>query len=188
MKRLALLLLLSCAIVSAAEESSSPAEPSVLWKWANFAILAVGLGYLMGKMLPPFFANRTSEIQKGIAEAQVMKRDAEKRAAEMEARLKTLGADIENFKAQSAAEMHQEGERIRQDTAAQIKRIEEQAAAEIESAGKTARRELRDYAAGLAFELAEQRIRASLDSATEGSIVESFVNDLKRQPSKGTNN
>ena len=118
----------------------SAGNPDEIWKWANFGILAVGLGYLMAKQLPPLFSSRSKEIQKGISESQQMKQDAERRAAEMDARLAALGADIEKFRVQSGAEMRQEGERISRDTAAQIKKIEEQAAVEIEAAGKTARR------------------------------------------------
>jgi F-type H+-transporting ATPase subunit b len=180
MKRLLLLTVLACASLSAAE-SNATEEASSMWKWANFAILAVGLGYLMVKNLPPFFRSRTGEIQKGISEAQQMKRDAEKRAAEMDARLKALGADVENFRANASVEMKQESERIRQETATQIKRMEEQSAVEIESATKTARRELKEYAADLALELAEQRIRGRLDGPTESALVDGFVTDLSSQ-------
>src|SRR6476660_6357588 len=101
MKRLLLIALFVCANLSAAEAEASE-EPSAVWRWANFAILAAGLGYLMSKHLPPFFRSRTGTIQKGIAEAQQMKLDAEKRAAEMAEKLKSLGADVENFRANAA--------------------------------------------------------------------------------------
>jgi F-type H+-transporting ATPase subunit b len=183
MKRLLLIAVLACANLSAAESAASD-EPSPVWKWANFVILAAGLGYLMSKHLPPFFRSRTGEIQQGIAEAQQMKRDAEKRAGEMDAKLKALGADVENFRKNAAVEMKQESERIRQETAVQMQRLEDQAAVEIESATKTARRELKQYAADLALELAEQRIRARLDEPTESALVDGFVSDLSKQGSK----
>jgi F-type H+-transporting ATPase subunit b len=187
MRRLLLVALLACATLSAAESNASD-EPSPIWKWANFAILAAGLGYLMSRHLPPFFRSRTGEIQKGIAEAQQMKSDAEKRAAEMAEKLKALGADVENFRVNAAAEMKQESERIRQDTAAQMQRLEDQAAVEIESATKTARRELKQYAADLALELAEQGIRARLDGPTESALVDGFVSDLSAASKQGSKN
>ena len=110
-----------------------------------------------------------------------MKRDAEKRAADMDARMNALGAEIDKFRAQSRAEMEQEGERIRLETARQIEKLQQQAEQEIESAGKNARRDLKNYAAELAVNLAEQRIKNRLDSATEIGLVEGFVDDLKRQ-------
>lgn len=185
MKRALILVILSAATLAAAD-TASPAEISPVWKWANFAILAVLLGYGMAKGLPPLFKSRTKEIQQGISEAQQMKQDAEKRSAEMDARLNALGADIERFRTQSAAEMQQEGERISRETAAQIKKIEQQAAVELESVGKTARRQLKEYAAELALGLAEERLRARIDSATESALVDDFVRDLERQSSQKT--
>lgn len=192
MKRLLLIPLFAVALV-AQEPAETKAgqsggeksgELSPIWKWANFGILAVGLGYLMGKHLPGVFASRSTEIQKGISESQKMKQDAEQRSAEMDARLNALGADIEKFRTQSAAEMQQEGERISRDTAAQIQKIEQQAAAEVESAGKTARRQLKEYSAELALGLAEERLRARIDDAAESALVDGFVRDLERQTSQ----
>ena len=191
MKRLLLILAVGAATLLAQEnikvgqkqeaEHAGEGDPLLGWKFANFALLAAGLGYLMSKHLPAFFQSRTSEIQKGIAEAQQMKRDAEKRAAEMDARMAALGSEIDKFRAQSQAEMQQEGDRIRRDTAGAIEKLERQAEMEIESAGKTARRELKEYAANLALDLAEQRIRTNLDAAAETALVQNFVNDLNRE-------
>jgi F-type H+-transporting ATPase subunit b len=182
---LVILLLIGCVAWSAAQETGQEKkEPDIAWKWANFAILAVVVGYLISKNLPPFFRSRTETIQKGISEAQQMKRDAEKRAAEMDARMSALGAEIETFRAQAHREMDQEGERIRQETARQIERLQQQAGLEIESAGKTARRELKTYAAKLALDLAEQRVRARLDSSAETALVDGFVQDLQQQGSQ----
>ena len=183
MKRLLVLVILSCASLAAAE-AESPSEPAAIWKWANFVILAIGLGYLLGKLLPPRFSSRSTEIQKDIVEAQQRKREAEKRAAEMDARLAALGADIERFRAESAEEMRQEGDRISRDTAAQVQKVEQQAAGEIEAAGKAARRQLKEYAAELALGLAEERVRARMNDATESVLVDNFVHDLERQSAK----
>ena len=139
---------------------------------------------LLNKHLPPFFKSRTTEIQKDITEAQATKQAAEKRSAEMDARLKALGADIEKFRAEAKIEMEQEAVRIRQETAHQIEKIQKQAEQEIESAGSLASRELREYAAKLALDLAEQRIRTRLDASTEAGLVDDFTNDLRQQGSK----
>ena len=148
------------------------------WKWANFAILVIGLGYLMAKYLPPLFRSRTQEIRKGITEAQALKRDAEARAAAVEAKLAALGAEIEKFRVQARAEMEQEAARIAENTSRHLEKLQRQAELEIETAGKIVQRELRGYAAKLALELAETRIRRSLDPRTDGALIEEFVHDL----------
>jgi len=165
----------------AAKEEEAPMEG---WKWANFAILAGALGFLMAKTLPAFFASRTAEIQKGIAEAQAAKQDAERRAADIDKRVSSLGVDIENFRSSAAREMEQEGARIRQETATLIKKLESQSQAEIESAGKIARRDLSQHAADLALRLAEQRVRERLDGSSEAALIDGFVADLARQGAK----
>jgi F-type H+-transporting ATPase subunit b len=198
MKRLALagfLLIASAAWAPAqenreAQRSQEAGETGAVWRWANFVILAAGLGYLASKHLPGFFRSRTESIQKGIAEAQQLKRDSESRARQIDARMSALGAEIEQFRTQAHAEMEQEGERIRQETAREIEKLQRQAEQEIESAGKAARKELTLYAAELALNLAEQRIKSRLDAPTEAGLVDGFLDDLKRQrmPQAGSRN
>jgi F-type H+-transporting ATPase subunit b len=174
-------LLLAGATWLSAQEGGGLPEPNAGWKWANFVLLVAGLGYLLAKTLPPLFKSRTEEIQKGIAEARAIKQDADKRAAEVDARTAALGADIERFREEAKAEMQQEGERIRQETAAQIARLENQAQQEIEISGKIARRELKNYAAKLSLDLAEQRVRERLTQQAEKELVDAFIHDLERE-------
>ena len=143
--------------------------------------------YLIAKTFPPLFKSRNEEIQKGIAEAQKIRQDAEQRAAAVEAKTRSLSADIDRLRAESKAEMQAEGDRIRKDTAAQIARLEAQAQQEIDAAGKTAQRELKAYAAQLALDLAEQRVRARLDGTAESGLVNGFVQDLGRLGSGSKN-
>jgi F-type H+-transporting ATPase subunit b len=203
MKKILVIALFAIASSLVAQESAEPAheehaaeapgeageheaeEPSIIWKWINFAILTGGLSVIIAKTVPKALAARTANIQKDINEAQQIKRDAEARAAQMDARLKALGAEIETFRQRSTAEMQQEGERIRQETAAQIKKVEQQAALEIENAGKIAARELRRYSAELALKLAEERVRARLDASSEAALVDGFLKELEE---RGANN
>jgi F-type H+-transporting ATPase subunit b len=163
---------------AAAEDNTS------VWKWANFAILVIGLGYAIGKYMPGLYHARTTEIQKGIAEAQQVKRSAEKRAAEVDEKMRRLGAEIDAFRGEAKAEMEREGARLRQETAEQIEKIHRQSTLEIEAAGKTARRELREYAAELALDLASQRIRQRMTPAADAALISDFMSDLERQETR----
>ncbi len=191
MKRTAILLalLMACALWLVAQEAGGPAaeeqgDPWIYWKWANFAILALVLGYLIGKNAGPFFRNRTAEIQRGIAEAARLRQEAETRSAHMEQRLATLASEIERLKEEARAEMTTEGERIRKETHQHLARIQSHAEQEISAAAKAARRELKAYAAQLAVELAEQRIRARLSADAHNSLVAGFVQALESQGSR----
>ena len=155
------------------------AEPSILWKWANFAMLAGGLGYMIGKAGPAFFRGRTAEIQKGIVEAARQKKDAEARAAETDRKLATLQAEIDDLRRTAKQEVAAEGERVRKDTEQQLAKIREHRDQEIASATKHAKQELKAYSAQLAIQLAEQKIRGELTPPKETELIDGFLKGLK---------
>jgi F-type H+-transporting ATPase subunit b len=182
-KRAARWLVLPLAFVSLAfaEEPAAGEKDLTGWKWANFAILAVGIGYLLVKQAGPFFAARSSEIRKGIEDAQKLRAEAEQRAAAMEARLASLGAEVEAMRKASREEASQEGHRIRQETAREMAKIQDHADREIASALKSAQIELRNYSAQLAIELARDKVRERMTPADQETLVRNFVTDLSRQ-------
>jgi F0F1-type ATP synthase membrane subunit b/b' len=87
-----------------------------IWKWANFLVLAGGLGYLIGKNAGPFFAARSAGIRKDMEESLRQRQEAEARAAEVERRLAALGADIAALKAEEDRDMKAFTERLAQQT------------------------------------------------------------------------
>ena len=173
----AAVLALVCAVALRADENGG--GENLTLDWINFAILVGVGGYFLAKSLPPFFRSRSGDIQKGILEAQQVKREAEARASEVEAKLAALGAEIEKFRSEAQAEMEQEGARIREETARHVQKLGEQAEREIETAGKLARRQLQAYAAQLSLDLAEERVRERLTPPVENGLIEDFVSDLE---------
>lgn len=151
----------------------------LLWKWANFLVLAGALGYLMAKTLPPVFLSRSEALTKDIAESEKIRRDAEARAADVERRMAGLEGEIAALRAESLKQSEAETERLAADTAAEIAKIKAQSQRDIADAAKAARAELKRYAAGLAIHLAEEKIRARMTPAIEDGLVRVFVRDLK---------
>ena len=190
MRRFLLIFAFSAAIAAAQEQGkeAEAGEKDLGWKIANFAILVVGLGYLISKNLPPVFRARTEEIQRGIVEAQARRKDAEARAAEMDRKLAALGEEIEKFRTQARAEMQQESARIAESTRHALEKIKQQTELEIETAGKVAQRELKSFAAKLSLDLAETRIRARLDAGSERALIQDFVADLSRSSGEASKN
>jgi F-type H+-transporting ATPase subunit b len=158
--------------------SSGPAEVSIWWKWANFAILAGGLAYLIGKNAPAYFAQRNEEIRKGLEEGAELQREANARTAAMEARLKNLESEIADMKAKAKADIAAEGERIQAETAAAIAKIQAHADSEIAAAAKNERIQLRTFAADLALKLAEQKLRGQLNPQSDAGLVNGFLKGL----------
>lgn len=159
-------------------QSHGGGDPLTKWKWVNFFILGGGLGYLIAKNAGPFFASRSREIRQGIGDAQKMREESEAQAAEMDARLRNLGADIEALRASAREEAAAEGERIRRDNERDFAKIQAQAEQEIASASKGAQTELKRYTAELAVGLARRKVQDRMSSADQDALVRDFVSGL----------
>jgi F0F1-type ATP synthase membrane subunit b/b' len=176
--RFALLFCLAAGL-ALAEGSEGGEGNLLLWKWANFLVLAGALGYLMAKMLPPLFASRTQSILKDMVESQRIRKDADERAAEVDRRLAAIDTEIAALRAESREETTAEAERLAKHAAAEVARIQAQAEREIGDAGKDARLELKRYTAGLTIDLAAQKIRARMTPATDDRLIRGFMRALK---------
>jgi len=193
MKRLiftALALLLFVKFPAAAQEHETEAQkvresqgvtekgPNVFWGWLNFAILAGGLGYVIKKNAGPYFAQRSLEIRKGMAEAETARAASDAKVAEVDRRLANLQADIEALRRNAQQEAEADAERVRREAAAELAKIQSHLADEIAAAAKSATLELRRYSANLALALAEQKIAARLTPETQARLVGTFVTTM----------
>ena len=94
-----------------------------LWKWANFALLAGALGWVIKKNAGPFFDARSREIRKQLVEAKEIRAEADRRTQQVETRLANLGTEIEALKREALAEQQVENERFRAQTAAEMAKV-----------------------------------------------------------------
>jgi F-type H+-transporting ATPase subunit b len=173
---------------AAQKQDAEQGDTWIWWKWANFLILAGGLGYLIGKNVPPLFRKQSEEIQSALAEAAKIKQEATAYAAGVEARLANLQSEIRQLRETAHSEMIAESERIRRETEHHLQRIRQQTAQEIELMTRAAKDELRKYAAELAIGLAEERIRFRMNSDTQQDLAESFLHDLRERATPRTAN
>jgi len=150
-----------------------------LWKWANFLVLAGGIGYLAGKNAGPVFSARSRQIRKDMIEADEIRKDAELRLADVEQRLRNLETEIATLRSEAQNEARAETERLTQHTAAEIAKIQQHAGQEIAAAAKAARLELKSYSASLAIGLAEKKIRDRMTPADEDALVRAFIRDVQ---------
>jgi len=191
LRRLHLLCLLLMVVLAAGlllAQHSTPTEgqseekgsSELMWKWANFVLLAGALGYLIYKKAGAFFTSRTEAIRQGIEEADRLRRDAEVRAEEAERRLRNLQAEVEALRDNARAEMAAESERLRREAEEALEKVRAQAEQEIASAAKAARHEVRSQAAELALGLAAEKIRARLTPQGDDALVGSVLDELGR--------
>jgi len=178
---IALLLAMSAAAESA-HQAEAGADSELLWKIANFVLLAGLIGYFIKKKAGGFFASRTEEIRRGLEESARLSKDAGARYAEMEHRLANIGVEIEGLRKQARQEFDVERERVRAEIDRDLKNVRTQAEQEISAAVKAAGKELRVYAAGVAVDLAAKRVRERLTPDAENALVIGMLKDLEQRP------
>jgi len=142
----------------------------------NFVVIAGAIFWLSKKNLPGLFRHRTASIQKAMEEARQASEDANRRLAEIEARLSKLDVEIGGMRAAAEKEAAAEELRIKAAAVEDARKIVESAEQEITAAAKLARRELRAYAADLAVSLAKKQIH--VDAATDQSLLRDFAQQL----------
>jgi F-type H+-transporting ATPase subunit b len=162
------------------KESTGVTEhgPNIFWGWANFLLLAGGLGYVIKKNAGPYFAQRSLEIRKGMADAEAARAASDAKVAEVDRRLANLQTEIEAMRRGAQEEAEADAQRVRREAAADMAKIQSHLAEEIASAGKAATSELRRYSADLALGLAERKIAARMSTETQERLVENFVTTM----------
>ncbi len=149
----------------------------------NFAVIAGVILYFSKKNLPGVFRDRTALIQKSMQEARQASEEANRRLAEIEARLSRLDTEIGGMREAAEKEIVSEESRIKAAAEEDARKIVESAEQEIAAAAKTARRELTAYAANLAVSLAAKRIE--VDAATDQALVREFAQQLMPKAPNG---
>jgi F-type H+-transporting ATPase subunit b len=142
----------------------------------NFAIIAVGVIFLLKSNLPAMFRSRTQGIQKEMEEARRAGQEAQRRLKEIEERLSRMNIEIGEMQVKAEADSKKEEERILASIEEEKKRILQSAELEVEQATTAARRDLQKYAVSLAVELAEKGIRVNADE--DKALVEDFASQL----------
>jgi F-type H+-transporting ATPase subunit b len=142
----------------------------------NFLVLVAGVGYMLLKMLPKAFRNRSSAIQKDLVSARTATEEASARLGSVEARLAKLDDQIAAMRTEAEAASKRDELRIKASVEDEKARIVAAAEAEILSATTLARREIQSYAAGLAIEHAAKRLQVTAE--TDRLLIENFANKL----------
>ena len=148
----------------------------VMMFFVNFLIIVFLAYWFTRKSVPAALRSRSESIQKALEEGRAASADANRRLAEIEARLSKLDTEIASMQAQSEKEAASEEARIKQAAEDDIRKVVQAAEQEIASAAKQARRELATHTADLAVALARKQI--SVDSATDQLLVRNFAGKL----------
>ena len=178
------LFLLAVLSAHAAEEGGSAAaeHANELFKWINFGILVVLLGYVFLKLTPPFFRKNAEAIGSAISNAAATKAEADHQLRGAETKLANLEQEVKQLRAAAQREGTAEAERIRSMTQSDVQKIGAAAKAEMLAAERAARLELKAIAANLAVNGAESLLAKQLTAQAQESLVMAFVKTLEGRP------
>jgi F-type H+-transporting ATPase subunit b len=177
-------LLFAVLSVHAAEDGGSAAQERAneIFKWINFALLAAGLIWLFGKVLPSKFSANADAIGSAITKATAAKAEADRQLREAEEKLAGLEQETAQLRATAQREAEAEAERIRNVTQNDAQKVGTAAKTEIEAAERAARLELKAIAANLAVDGAESLLAKQLTPLAQEALVSAFVKGLAGRP------
>lgn len=160
----------------------NPDQAATAFEVFNFALLAIGFGWLLAKMLPRAIRNRNTAIQKHLVDARTATEEARVRLFSVEERLSKLDAEIAAMRTQAEQETAKEEQRLKAALDEETKKILASAEQEIASATIQARQQLQQHAAELAIEQAARKLVVTAE--TDRLLVQRFA---QRLSGKGDN-
>jgi F-type H+-transporting ATPase subunit b len=144
----------------------------------NSGVLIFAIVVVLWKMLPKMFRNRSEDLQRDLVGARLATEDANRRLAEVEARLLRLDTEIDAIRQQVERESVEDEKRIHAALESERERIIASAEQEITATQAAAQRELKKFAADLAIDNAMRRIQLSSD--TDRALVREFGKALNK--------
>jgi F-type H+-transporting ATPase subunit b len=154
----------------------SPETTAQIFEDLNSGILIFACAYFLFRFVPGFLRRRSETIQKDLSLARAATEDANRRLAQVEARLSRLGSEIEAIRQQAERDSLEDEKRIAAALEAERERIVASAEQEISAAQAAAQRELKKFAADLAVDSALHRIQLSAD--TDRALIRDFGKGL----------
>lgn len=179
---LALLLLMLTASVVAASGEESELNTEYAWdqfyKFFNLALVLVVLFLLLRKPVANFFRERARKIDESLEAAEISRREAEAKLAEVEEQIAGLEQKMEEIRQTAQQEGEAEKARIIEAAEREAEKILASAERNIENRARAAKADLKAYAAGLAIEQARELLRERIDDDEERRLLERLLGDI----------
>lgn len=141
----------------------------------NFAVLAIALFFLLKKPASQFLSDRIQGISDQLKELEAKKTEAEKKLAEYNERLSTLGKESEKIIAQYKQQGEAARERILKEAESAAVKLEEQARRNIEHEFKQARKQLEEEVFEKAIAKAEDRLKKNITDQDQEKLVDEYL-------------
>ena len=151
---------------------------AIIFEFINFAILALLIGIPLFRWLPQHLRQRAGKVRTDIESARKVTEDANSRLSAVEAKLSSIGEEIEKFSTEVEREMGQDEARIKSALEEESARMVAAAEQEIAVAAAQAKRGLRHFAADLAVGQAAKQM--ALTPETDRAVIAEFVGDVTK--------
>ena len=151
----------------------------------NLFILLFVIKMAAGKMIKASVANRAKRIQTHLEESNEMRKSAQDRFDQLEARLSHMESEVQGMRDEAATSAEREADLIRKQADADVKRIQEAAEQTIQNETDKARRALRKDAVDLALKLAEEKLKSSVGGKEQEALAQDFIGSLKEANGNG---
>lgn len=149
-----------------------------IFVFINFAILVLAIGIPLVRIAPKVIRKRSQTLRFNLESARKETEDAGARLSAVEAKLASLGNEIQKFRAEVEAESLQDEARIKAALAEESARIVASAEQEIGMAAAQATRGLRNFAADLAIDQASRQLK--LTPETDRALIAEFVGNVEK--------
>jgi len=152
-----------------------PNIPVLAMQGGALVIFLAVLVKLASRPIGDALKGRAAAVRDQLEEARRLKAEADAKAAEVEARLAKLDADVTAMKTQARAEAETEAARIAARADADVARMRESAERTIREETTRARNELRAEAVQLAVELARGTLAKNVSSEDQARLAREFL-------------
>jgi len=154
-------------------------QPAYAYAIINFSVLML-LYYSMGKKpMAQALKDRRASVAKEIEDAQRMKREAEARAKQYQAKIAHLGDEVESAKRALHEAGVAERERIVQEAKEKAARMQKDAAFLLDQESKQTRLDLQRETVELAVAQAEELLKKTVTEQDQLRLAEDFLGTLE---------
>ncbi len=145
------------------------------YKVMNFAVLAIGLFFVIRKPASQFLSTRIKDIKSQLDDLEEQKRVAENELIKYSDKLSKLEKEAETIIADYVKQGEEAKARILKEAENIAVRLEEQAGRNIEHEFEVARKELHEEIMGKAILKAEEKIKSNINSEDQDNLVDEYL-------------
>jgi F-type H+-transporting ATPase subunit b len=172
-------LLSSLALAAGGGADRSGDLLDLLYRWINFSLLVIILVVVLRKVpLKEYFTSRIEGIKKEQEDLKTQREAAERKARELESKLKAFEGERKEILAQYRADGLAEKERILAEARGRANQILKQAEGSIQYEMQTAKEKLKEEVVALAAQRAEEIMAREMTDADQDRLVNEFIEKL----------